>query len=308
MSGYNVGADVLKVLSCMGVVYLHFGAGRSAIAQMSVPIFVLVSFYLCGNRILFGSSMDLGRRVWRLYCPFLFWGIAYFLVKSVFSKSLDFGALCCQLVFGAPLCPGLYFIVDMVAASIVLFCLVKLLRRCVDYLLCCVIVVCMMLEYLGVNYSLFSDLPYCAKWTVGRFCELLPYACLGLVCYRHAQQRKAMMVASTVLFLFWLGFRFFDVTLSAPGFMYSGALLLAGSASISVLVLLASWNVPSPLVKIIRAGGEVTAGVYYIHLLVGFGLDRLGFSGEIMWVAVFIVAAAVTLALKQSRITSWVVR
>ena len=308
MSRYNVGADILKVLSCMGVVYLHFGAGKSAAAQMSVPIFVLVSFYLCGNHILFGSGKDLGRRVWRLYCPFLFWGIVYFLIKSVFSKTLDLGALCCQLVFGAPLCPVLYFIVDLVAVSVVLFCLAKLLRRWVDHMLCCAIVICMMLEYLGFNYSLFSELPYYAKWTVGRFCELVPYACVGLICYRYAQYRKVLTALSVVLLLFWLGLRFFGVSLSAPGFMYSGVLLLVGATSISVLALLASWNIPIQLIKIIKAGGGITAGVYYLHLLVGFGLNRLEFSGEIMWVAVFIVAAAVTLALKQSRFTSWVVR
>ena len=39
--------------------------------------------------------------------------------------------------------------------------------------------VCLVLQYSGVNYSLFSHLPYEVAYPLGRLCELVPY--VGIV-------------------------------------------------------------------------------------------------------------------------------
>ena len=44
---YNIGIDMLKITSCIGVVMMHFGMSNY-LAHCAVPVFMMISIYLGG--------------------------------------------------------------------------------------------------------------------------------------------------------------------------------------------------------------------------------------------------------------------
>lgn len=80
----NFGVDILKVLSCGGVVCLHFG-GNLPFVVAAVPIFMFLAAYLSGPVVFSGDWTMLRTRLIRLYCPFLAGG--RFILHSTSSMS-----------------------------------------------------------------------------------------------------------------------------------------------------------------------------------------------------------------------------
>ncbi|MBQ8124872.1 MAG: acyltransferase family protein [Kiritimatiellae bacterium] len=187
----NSGIDILKVSACFGVVFLHFGNG-GGIATLSVPVFMFVSACLCGRLFTDGTWRELFIRLRRLYVPFAVWGVSYWLMFCLFNRSFDIVVLIKQLAIGAPACPVLYFLFLLACYSIMLFYVGHMRRR--FWALPLVLVICLALQYSGLNATVFNRYSFDFRMVLGRFVELLP-PCFGGV----AATRLAALVFGVYL-------------------------------------------------------------------------------------------------------------
>ena len=298
---YNSGIDVLKVLACFGVVLLHFGHDVK-VATLSVPIFMFVSAYLCGRLFTEGTWRELFIRLRRLYVPFAVWGVSYWLMFCLFNRRFDIVVLIKQLAIGAPACPVLYFLFLLACYSIMLFYVGHMRRR--FWTLPLVLVICLTLQYSGLNATVFNRCSFDLRMVLGRFVELLPSAVLGYAFYFIGKTRVTRGVSFVVavvpiaVYSMSVGGVFAMV---CDGFQYQGAPLLLGAAGVSVAFVSGLSSVKGA--GFIHDIAQLTPGVYYVHLLVGKLVESaIGrHRGWLEAVIVFVVSALCAFVMKRIR-------
>lgn len=269
---YNCGIDILKIMACFGVVFLHFGGG-GRVASLSVPIFMFVAAYLCGRLLTEGDQQGLFRRVRRLYVPFFVWGLIYYVVYSIFEHRLDCIVLLQQMTIGAPACPVLYFLFLLVCYTMILYCVGHM--QCARWALLVVLfILCFALQYTGLNARLFAPLPFTLKMVLGRFVELFPSAICGYAFYLFSSRHErsvGVVIIGAVLLMGYLVTVFWRQSFGVSGFSYQGAPLLFGAVGVC-MVAISGYGVECAWTKMIA---ELTPGVYYLHLLVGKGIEMI---------------------------------
>ena len=235
---YSFGIDLLKVSACFGVVYLHLGNGGE-IATLSVPIFMFVSAFLCGRLFTDGIWCELIARLKRLYVPFVIWGLIYYVLYCLANRNFDVSVLARQLLVGAPACPVLYFLFLLACYSMILFCVGHIRRR--FWALTLILIVCLVLQYSGLNSAVFNLLHFDFRMVLGRFVELLPAAVLGYAFYlvgKGVEAKLASLIfAATAIAVYGmsLGGVF---PAGCEGFLYQGLPLLLGAAGACVRVIM----------------------------------------------------------------------
>ena len=323
---YNPVLSLLKIAACSGVVALHFGRGFAG-ASLSVPVFMAVALYLSAAKLTGGGG--LAQRIWRIYKPFLGWGILYFIVFSIMERKCDLMILLSQLTLGVPACPPLYFMMLLIASTITIAGCLALGRACVplraasgarevlisDALLVSVFVACLFLQYSGVNHRLFASLSLYPQTALGRFVELLPAAILGYWLWQLRERRRSVGLVAALSLTGFASIKIFNLNLSAPGFSYSGISLLLGTvALLSIAILLGENKEAVPQGQLpdaaIKGLANLTAGIYYIHILVGKAVE-LPFGRHRGWLeafAVFVLSAGCVWLVKRSKRLAWLVK
>ena len=88
----------------------------------------------------------------------------------------------------------------------------------------------MFLQYSLLNYKVFNRFPSEVKYTLGRICEMIPFALLGCIFYKKKlftkmeQKRVFFMICAIVLFI--LTFLFRNTLKNPLGFGYSGIITI----------------------------------------------------------------------------------
>ena len=158
-----------------------------------------------------------------------------------------------------------------------------------------IIVSCLCLQYSGLNYALFSRLTFDIRMVLGRFVELLPAAILGTLVYLVKDNKKVLgglAIAGLVIYPL-------HYILNCAGFCYQGLGLLGGTMGLTCGALLI------PNIKFadkhVDTLASLTAGIYYVHLLVGkiveIGVGR--HRGFLEACTVFLVSAIAVFLLKK---------
>lgn len=255
-----VSFDYLRVLACFGVVWLHFGSS-SNFALIAVSIFMVLATFLGGKLLTGGGGERICTRLKRLYWPFLFWGMLYFLVYSVFFSRFDLKVLLMQMLLGVPACPALYFIFLLMVYTCILYGVFRM-KRSVSFSIL-LIVGCFCLQYSGLNHALFSHLPFDVCMVLGRFVELLPAAILGTLVYLVKDNKKVLGCLAIVgLVIYPLHY-----VLNCAGFCYQGLGLFGGTMGLTCgALLMPNIKFASKHIGILAS---LTAGIYYVHLLIG---------------------------------------
>lgn len=302
----NLGVDLLKTFACIGVVSLHFGDGLSLCAA-SVPVFMFLSLFLSGKVIQDGSGIV--NRIVRLYRPFCIWGLIYFVILSIHGRNFDVGNLMLQLTIGVPACPPLYFIFLLILNTVVIWAIMKLPRNIACGTMLLVVIVCLLLQYSGVNVKIFANLPFYVKYDLGRFVELLPSAICGFLCWQYRARwimTVALLPAVLQYAIGWHG--------NCPGYSYQGVYLLFITIGVSSLCIgfgeRLSCKVSDKIADGVAFVGGLTPGVYYVHLLVGKVLEvALGrHRGIEMTVAVTLMSACIVFCLRRIKYCKVLVR
>lgn len=234
-----------------------------------------------------------------------------------------------QLTLGVPACPPLYFMTLLIVSTITIAGCLALGRACVpsrtasaarevlisNALLMSVFVACLFLQYSGVNHRLFASLSLYPQTALGRFVELLPAAVLGYWLRQLREHKWSVGLVAALSLTAFVSMKMFNFNLSAPGFSYSGIYLLLGTVALLSIAILLGGNkeavpqrhLPSAAIKELA---NLTAGIYYIHILVGKAIE-LPFGRHRGWLeafAVFLLSAGFVWLVKRSKRLAWLVR
>lgn len=310
---FNVGIAGLKILACFGVVSLHFGStgmGR----RLAVPTFVFVSFFLTSRLFSCIDFTCLRRRLFRLLLPYVVWGGLGYLWYSCLS-GFCLSPLYMQLLVGrySDMPVGyLYYLEVLVLITSFLYCLP---RRHFQFELFLVLVFSFVLQYTGVNYSLWMKAPGDIANTFGRIIEFMPYACAGLLVshYEMIVKRNPMVLICALIVALTVSVAFYCAHSlpCAQGFSYQGLPLFTLTVSVCCAVILFSPDIPDGLcMKVVGKFAMLTSGIYYIHGIVG-ELCKLLWGMERSFVAsllVYFIGAIFALMLSSVSATRWMVK
>ena len=270
---------------------------------------MLIAVYLSSETIMGGAAGFLPKRLLRLYVPFLAWGFLYFVIYSIHERTLSPLTLLQQWLIGVPACPPLYFMFLLAINTILLYLVCRYCHHA-QLIFICLAAVCVLMQYSGLNSRMFAGLSLHPAHALGRFAELLPAAVGGLL-LRDSTLRRWIGVSAVVWFLIMAvsGCHF-----PCKGFSYQGLYILCGAVGISSLAIELGERIQGVVSfgqkEMIKMLAGLTAGVYYIHLLVGKTLESIIGRQRSMLeaLAVFVLSAVCVFLMKKAKQTAWLVR
>ena len=267
----------------------------------AVPVFMFMSFFLAHR---FYSTLNIKsgkKRFLRLLIPYVFWALAYFLTLDVIIEFIRYGQtgsftdLLWQLTTGHSnqLNPPMWYLTITLWITL-LFCVIhsKLCSK-ENNILCALLVMALIVEYSGINVSLFSDLRFELKYPLGRFSEMIPYAVLGYIfskynifnCWQSVRHRIifiAFMLTISILC------RYLD---NVSGYGYAGVRYIVIAI---FLFAFFNWlplqNVSEKIKAYINILSRYTLGIYCMHILIGKFVEKafiyVGFSARTLLMCV----------------------
>ena len=158
-----------------------------------------------------------------------------------------------------------------------------------------------MLQYTGINHILFKGLPFAPKFTLGRIVELFPYAVIGYYAYRcKIEELPFKWTLCATVGLFFIGLL---LNLPCPGWGFQGLPLLFMSVGVFLIAVVGGRHLTLPVKegKIVSELAGLTAGIFYIHMSVGYILEKFTGRNRCIEAAivVFVLSGIVVFILKR---------
>ena len=312
----NQAINIIKMLSCFAVISLHFG-GVAYGRRLAVPAFMFVSFYLSFGKLTSGDVSCFWRRLARLFVPYAFWGVAGYCFGVCIGRDFGFRDVIMQLLTGYPTAEHLYYVTLLMGFTALVFAVETCLEKKGKTMVYVIMFAgSLAMQYSGWNHALCSQIDGIVKHTPGRIPELLPMAVLGVSFCRLEKMSQTirngwrwLMAASVTVLLAGCVMLVLGIPAKPLGFGYQGLqdqLLCASLCSIMILLggrisLKSRW---------LDFVGAATAGIYFMHMVVGECLQRaLGFGkSNLAALAIFIACLVITALLDRSKWTRWIVR
>ena len=296
-------------------------AALDRLRGVAAPMFFIVSFFLASRFFAKTDCMSLVKRLKRLYSPYFFWPVVYFLVyifalfvikasdaDSYIIFPLRRADIVMQLTMGSnkDLCPQLWFQFAIIVVTLVSWIVFKTTGKYAPYVMTTLAAAGLWLQYSEINYHLFSRCSYEYCYPLGRLAEVFPYAVIGILLYKSGsigrlkRYRLPVMALcfAVMLFISYRGF----LPSPAAGFSYSGLnkLLYATLAFIAFNTLPVD-RAPEKLKRAIRFLARYTLGVYCIHYGIGYCWDniicvRYGLRADTMIQCIVIYAVSILLS------------
>ena len=249
---------------------------------MAVMCFMFIAFLLTGKSIIYRDRPRITRRINRLVIMHLLWTLIYFTFHFIAKILLDTGKfygcdvgdilllLAQQTIFGLTIHGTMWFQVVLIVLSAMFAVMYFRLQRSTALILTVILgVSALILQYTGINFMLFGWMGYSLRYSLGRLAEMIPLACLGILCVNFGimnilqKNRLLVIVLCTVLMMLTVIFR--HIIPSAPGFSYSGLYLnLSAIFLTTIFYLLPIKHLPSWLNII----SSFSPGVYCTHTLI----------------------------------------
>ena len=286
---FNPGINILRMWMALEVILLHrmswkgyegpFYSFLKACELFSVPIFMIISFYLNAETIEENDKEKLKKRLIRLFIPQAGWAvlcwITYFLTDIIFMHELshDLNDLIIAIIFGCRnnTNPSTWFQCVLILLTL-LFALIysfsdKRISRVVTFAL---FFVSICIQASGTYYDLFQKMPYEICNTLGRIFEVMPYACIGMFLKQidilkiFKTKRAFIMILSVILFFvgFSIPFPHFKGFFEGPYPIYMSVLLFL------FFLFLPFEKTEDGIRKGIAVISRYTLGIYCAHRLV----------------------------------------
>ncbi len=270
--------EILRFWAAAAVVWIHYPWGWMPGIRFAVPFFVVTSFFFAWKTIDGEDAGRLGRKLWRLWLPFLTWGAVSYAVAIAIGTRTGLKPLLWQMTLGHDTCKPLYYLLDAGIVMSLLFGLRRLfVRKGFWYAAVALAATCLALQYSEWNWCAFSRLPIQASYPLGRIVEFIPLAvagcalaAIGLRGWRAVVAGAGLIVASGLI----TRIAAFCVE---DSFGYAGLAQLAGAAGI--VLAATSWKSVDSRFLAIRNVSIATAGVYFVHNIIGNALVHFGHGG-----------------------------
>ena len=182
----NYNLDLLKMLCAFLVVVVHFGKQSPSFIRglcgFAVPIFMILAFYFFWQKI---TSIDIIKRLKKLFIPMLGWAIIYFIVYKVLLgiNGITISDLVWQITTGhsGKLNASMWFQNNLIILTMFAFIIFKKFKNHFFEIMlyCCFLAY--MLEYSGINYALYENLRFELKFPLEGLTEMVPYMVIGLI-------------------------------------------------------------------------------------------------------------------------------
>jgi len=190
----NASADLLKVFAIFSVVYIHGSSlipvtmstfdfssmTMSFIAHVfrfCVPVFIFLWAYFSEKSIIKSGKDTSIKRIYKLFLPFVFWSLVYFLYLGNF-KELNVSSAITKHWVGYGWSGQYYFII--LFQLILLFGIVrKLTLFLLNY--ATIIILVSVVFYAVISYSSWFEIGVVGKLSYRPFVYWLPYTVLGII-------------------------------------------------------------------------------------------------------------------------------
>lgn len=295
---YNYSIAFLKVFFSFCVVLAHYWVTDTDSALMNpilyliavaAPMFFIISFYLTSDKLSDSDINGLGKRLLRLYFPFITWAFLYFggylLLGYFFSVTrlpnefvIRFTKkdLFWQLLAGSDrhLCPQLWFQFDLIIITTLFWFIYKISKKFGILILTLFGITCIVLQYTQVNYNLFCKFEYELWFPLGRLAESIPFAVAGSLISRKcfvSKIQKYRLPAILVSLSLLIVIGHLDIVPTPElGFEYCGIRMLIYTTSLFIIVLLFPFErIAESVKKVLRFLAKYSFGVFCIHLGIG---------------------------------------
>lgn len=290
----NLGIDFLRVWMCFGVVLIHFWMPESTNSeavryfihqtqQLAVPVFMLISFVVLSKEDtgFLMSKEKLENRLRRLIIPITIWAIVYaviyLLAQTLLHKdyNINIGTFLSQLFLGHEYNKPMWFQNTLVYFTVSFYVIYKVEERwrgtcifCLSFLA----VLSFVLQYTGMNHQMLDSLEDNIKIPLGRFINMLPYACIGilLVQTRVLNFLRSHPISVLVLTILFILIIVLIPEWGADTFGSNGLRLIIMSISfVAIFYVLPFEKIPSGCYKLISFFSKYTLGIYCIHNMIG---------------------------------------
>ena len=293
----NVGLELLRVFLTLGVVLNHFwirddpgglGGGERMIwhwRTLAVPAFMTMTFLFTAKHFIATDTGWVKRRFVRLYEPFVFWAIVYWMVRTALSAfnpdySTSLSDLGWQLLLGSSrtLTMQFWFHADLIILTLMVFSAFKIVKfaKAGVFLSFAFIVAGFAVQYSPLNALLFADLPFEVKYPLGRVFCMLPYAGCGFL-FAAAKPRidssppavkSAFAAGGAALAAFVV---YAPVDLDPPEIVgYEGlSMVLTALGLVAAFYCIPRGRLPAFVRTAVLATSRYSMGIYCVHLLLG---------------------------------------
>ena len=292
---YNYGLALLRGFACFLVILCHFWKPSSTdgirwffsyLRGYAVPIFMMMSFMLTQKALVQHERAWMKDRFERLIFPMTGWALIYWSIYVTYDLLMGGGTqhsineLLWQLVLGsAPqLNPPMWYQSDLVYITILFLIIILLFKNKYEYVLLFAGAAGLIVQYSGIN-MVFSPLGYEARYTLGRFAEMLPVAAAGFLIsskgvLEATKRNKAVAItASLILAVLAMESRKY---FNPQGYGYQG---IAGTL-MSMGIIIFCYVIPlegpgEKLKRLIDFATQYTLGIYCLHMFFGRILEEI---------------------------------
>lgn len=285
----NLGISLLRMWMAFEVILLHrmswsgyegpLFSFLKTCELFSVPVFLIVSFYLSASLLESGNTERFYKRLIRLFIPQVGWAVICWLVyvatDIVFMHVLEhsFMDLLIAVVSGCRqnTNPSTWFQAVLILLTVFYFLVFRFFGKQTAWIIVHLsVVLALMIQANGAYYHFFETKSYELMNTVGRFFEVMPYAGVGLILKRIdilerlKDRRYIAIVVCAALFFATPHFSFPQY----EGF-FAGVYPICMALFLFLIFLLlplekVSWNIRKTILTITR----FTLGIYCAHRLV----------------------------------------
>lgn len=287
---YNPGIGLLRAVACWLVIVCHFPDTSHEVApwhypllmirQLAVPVFMTLTFYFGGAKLLKSDPQWLKKRLERICVPIIVWSVvSYVVLKNTIFPGLTLDMLAGQIITGSiPKINGpMWFMNALLVVTLILFVVSLLPKKSRIGVFWAVFVLSVVVQYIPAVLIWVKENNN--SWSVQQLalqCFLMmPYALAGIFCSRYNLfDRIDRMpwyygaVCAVILFGTYYIINPYDI--DSYGIRYVGASLWIGCAAMIMLFLSLSKAFKSDKAKRrVKTLTSYTLGIYCMHLLVG---------------------------------------
>lgn len=270
---------MLRIILCFLVVYRHTYTGERtflvgylyALSTSAVPVFMMLSFYLTAKHIERWDWSYVCERNVRLMIPM--WGgaiVSFGLLYPIVD--MDIKNLLFQFFCGKGVNGPLWFLCIMWVMTNLFFAMSYFLKQKYIYAVYILLGISLLLQYTGLNFYVFKNISGEIRGSYGTMMEVVPYACLGILCWKHnlieplKEKRYLNLLIIMIVFVeFFIKGSIFNI----EHFGYGGINLIVVSCAVFLFAYIfpLQW-IPFKINIFLGKAAEYTLGIYWTHLVV----------------------------------------
>ena len=281
---FNISFSILRMYLCFVVVNIHFFKklrfkykflGKFLRNRIPVPIFFIMSFFLCYKLFSLNEITKIKLRFERLIIPYFLWPIIIWIFNNIFHFYLKMTMktslydLIFQILTGHNFVYTLWFQINLIYITALMVLIHKLFYKNALYILINLIIISYFFQYSDINSKFFSEYSINIRHSCGRFIEAFPLCISGyilgslnIINYLKKKRIKSLYILVSVLSISIKYKIFFNI----KGFSYQGIRLHIISIIIFIIFALDPFKKIIIIKKIIISLTNYTSGIYYLHI------------------------------------------